>query len=122
MITSLSATNVSFWCSLRKTAFQFGSLRNFEPSSPSAAGVSPDEIACAKDIPGVKAAAALAKRAARIRSRRLIREDWSGDFSSATIASRPENSISRNRSEERRVGKECRCRWQTLDRRREKLT
>src|SRR6267142_4087445 len=73
MTTSLRATKVSFWWSLRKAAFQLRSVRKSDPSSPRAAGVSPEETACASENAGPKADAAVAKTAARIRSRRLIR-------------------------------------------------
>src|SRR6266568_7954741 len=75
MITSLNAIKVSFCWSLSKTGFQFGSVRIFDPSSPRAAGVSPDETACANENAGPSADAALANKAARSSSRRPISAD-----------------------------------------------
>src|SRR6266550_1750760 len=96
MIASLSAIKVSFCWSLRKTAFQLGSVRNVDPSSPWAAGVRPDETACANENAGPSAEAALVNNAARTKSRRLIRGDGECGFASAGVASWLRNFMARN--------------------------
>ena len=96
MITSLKTMTVSFCCGLRKTGFQFGSVRNFDPSSPRAAGVRSECTACAIENAGPSADTALANSAARIRSRRLIKGAEDRGFGGEEVASRPELSIAQN--------------------------
>jgi len=67
MIASPRAINVVFCESLRKTAFQFGSVKNFDPSSPRAAAVRSDWTACAREKVGPSAAATLAHNADHMR-------------------------------------------------------